>query len=152
MRIITTLALALVSGNALADDQATVLDPVIDALRQECAAFESGVLTVPDDAIQQTDLTGDGRGWVLDYGKVDCSSMASLSCGTGGCGLALVVDDHVTERLTKGWQVVDMPPYRVVLTQVHGSLCGGTNLTPCFEALVWDEAVSGFSTLTPREE
>lgn len=123
---------------------------VIDTARAECAAFEGGTLAVGAQAVQQVDLTGDGAAnWVVDTHGLDCSSAASLYCGTGGCALDLIVDGTVTETLSKGWRVLEMGPLRVVLLQVHGSDCGGTNLTPCVEARVWDAVEGRFTSLRP---
>jgi hypothetical protein len=120
----------------------------IDEARAECAAFENGVLEVAWGSVTRTDLSGDGQiDHVLDLGTLNCSSMASLYCGTGGCSVLFVVGDVVTERLSKGWSVERLGPMTVVLNQIHGSDCGGTNLNPCVEAMVWDRTEARFFTL-----
>lgn len=124
------------------------LQAEIDTARADCAAFENGELEVPWDATTRTDLTGDGtQDVVLDLGKLRCSSAASLYCGTGGCSVLFAVGDTVTRRLSKGWTVQRFGPFTVVLNQRHGSDCGGTNLRPCVEAMVWDSNDARFSTL-----
>ena len=132
--------LFLVALPALAEEPAGV-EGVIDEARARCAAFEGGTLTVTDTAIVATDLTGDGtRDAVVDGRGLRCSSAVSLFCGgTGGCEIALVAEGTVTPLLAKGWRVVDWAGDRIVLLQVHGSECGGTNLRRCYEALVWSE-------------
>lgn len=145
-----TLALIAAPLAASADDMPTALSAKLGDLRAFCADFEGGALTVPDDAISRPDLDGDGTpDWLLDEGQLSCSSMASMSCGTGGCGLTLVVNNVLTDRLSKGWQLVDFDPLTVLLVQVHGANCGGTNLTPCVEALVWDPSLQSFTTIAP---
>ncbi|WP_425091370.1 hypothetical protein [Tropicimonas sp. S265A] len=120
----------------------------LDEARGECAAFENGELTVAWDAVRRTDLTGDGQlDHVLDLQKLTCSSAASLYCGTGGCSVLFVVGDTVTERLSKGWSVERFDFLTVLLNQMHGSACGGTNLNPCVEALVWDHDENRFFSL-----
>ena len=114
----------------------------------ECSAFESGVLSLEEGAIQQADLNGDGEDdWVLDEFFFRCSTAASLFCGTGGCGVNFQIGDVLTSRLAKGWDVHAMPPLSLVLLQVHGANCGGTNINPCVEAMAWDPAELRFFSL-----
>ncbi len=123
---------------------------VLQAARADCASIDGGQLTVDDGAISRPDLTGDGApDWAFDTARLTCSSAASLYCGTGGCGVSFLVGDTLTQTLAKGWQVLAMPPLTAVLLQVHGSLCGGINPTPCLEAWVWDAERGQFSTVRP---
>ena len=142
-----TLAL-LAPGAAQAQDLPAALQAEIDTARADCAAFEDGTLEVPWGATTRTDLTGDGAmDLVLDLGQLRCSSAASLYCGTGGCSVLFAVGDTVTRRLSKGWSVERMGPLTVVLNQRHGNDCGGTNLRPCVEAMVWSPEENRFSSL-----
>ncbi|MEM1077306.1 MAG: hypothetical protein AAGI09_02160 [Pseudomonadota bacterium] len=143
------VALALLApGPALAQDLPAALQAEIDTARADCAAFENGTLDVPWGTTTRTDLTGDGTmDLVLDLGKLRCSSAASLYCGTGGCSVLFAVGDTVTRRLSKGWSVERFGPLTVVLNQRHGNDCGGTNLRPCVEAMVWSPEESRFSSL-----
>ena len=121
---------------ALASEAATA---VVDQARADCRAFEDGVLETTDEAITLIDLTGDGRpDELVDAAGFHCSS-GNLFCGTGGCPVTAIVDGAPTEFLAKGWTVVDWGPLSVLLLQVHGSACGGTNLRTCVEAVVWSE-------------
>lgn len=126
-------------------------DPINSALetaRAECAAFENGTLDIPWGTVRRTDLSGNGQmDHVLDFGRLACSSMVSMYCGTGGCSVQFVVDGTVTERLSKGWSVERFGPITVLLNQLHGANCGGTNLNPCVEAMVWDAEEKRFFTL-----
>lgn len=142
------LLLALPAAAQPVEDLPAPLQAAIDTARTDCANFESGTLEVTWGATTRTDLTGDGQpDLVLDLGKLQCSSIASLYCGTGGCSVMFAVGDTVTERLSKGWTVQRFGPLTVVLNQVHGSACGGTNLTPCVEALVWETDARRFTSL-----
>ncbi len=49
-----------------------------------------------------------------------------------------LVSDEVHSMLNKGWNIVTFGAEKVLLTQVHGSQCGGINPTPCVTASVWD--------------
>lgn len=115
---------------------------VIDQARADCAAFEGGILTVPEEAIITTDLSGDGHpDTLIDTRLISCSSAASLYCGTGGCSLFVIVGDSVTNLLVKGWRIVDWDEDRILLTAVHGYECGGTNLRWCYRAYVWSDGM-----------
>ena len=49
-----------------------------------------------------------------------------------------LVCDVIGSLLNQGWDVVDLGTNRVLLTDVHGSQCGGINPTPCVTASTWD--------------
>ena len=157
MRLVSALlTLALLPLPAAQAQDAAVVEAEVpfalaDVLAQrkhDCASFDNGTLTVQEGAFVRTDLTGEGTpDWVLDETHLLCSSAASLWCGTGGCGVNFLVDDVVTTRLAKGWEVVPFPPMTVLLVQIHGVNCGGTNLNACVEAMVWDPTEKRFYTL-----
>ena len=142
---------ALCLPSAAPAETPDAISALLAEAQQACAAFEDGVLTIGAKAIQRPDLDADGApDWVLDTGQLQCSSMASLYCGTGGCTHVFVVGGHSLDRLAKGWGVVDLPPLRVLLLQVHGADCGGTNLRRCVEALTID--ADGFQTVRPPRD
>jgi hypothetical protein len=158
--MIRLIALLVAAAPALAEDPVPASAPElpppalqveIDRAIAACAGFENGTATLEAGSLSQHDLAGDRvtDDWVFDLSHVACSSAASLYCGTGGCGLFLVVGDTITERLARGWTVTSFGSRQVVLLDVHGSLCGGVNWTPCVEALVWDEENGGFASVLP---
>ncbi|MCT8161253.1 hypothetical protein [Pseudoruegeria sp. SHC-113] len=129
------------------------LTEIIDARAADCAGFENGELAVERGAVSRVDLNGDGeRDAVLDESYLSCSSAASLFCGTGGCMVNFLIGDTVDTRLAKGWEAVLFGPFTVVLTQVHGTECGGTGVNTCVEALVWDEERKAFNTVSDALE
>ena len=73
----------------------------------------------------------------LDEFRLGCSTAASLFCGTGGCTTTFKVGDSVMTLLNKGWDLALMNTGPVLLAQIHGSDCGGTNLNRCVVALTW---------------
>jgi hypothetical protein len=106
---------------------------------ETCADFENGVLDVAWGAVRRIDLDGDRQlDWALDESGLACSSAASLFCGTGGCMTHFVIGDAIHSHLTRGWDLVWLRASRVLLSDVHGSRCGGINPTPCVVASVWD--------------
>lgn len=145
--------LALLWPAALcAEELPQAVQGAIDDARADCESFEAGDFSFEPEAIIKTPLTQTADGWLVDETHMRCSSAASMYCGTGGCGLFLIVGDHITERLAKAWSIVDFYDRPVVLLDVHGSLCGGINPTPCVEALIWDDEASVFTTLAPRDQ
>lgn len=151
-----SLAVAVVLMGAVAvqaDPVPAAVNAVLEDARADCESFEAGDFSLQDAAVEQRDLTGDGQmDWIIDSSLMGCSSAASMYCGTGGCELTLVVGAHITERLAHGWALASFNDRPVLLLDVHGSLCGGINPTPCIEALIWDDEPQQFSTLAPRPE
>lgn len=115
------------------------LQEKVNLAQKACADFKNGDFVMEWGAVARVDLDGDLRpDWVLNEVSFACSSAASLYCGTGGCTSHFLVDDVLGSVLNQGWGVVDLGPYRVLLTDVHGSQCGGINPTPCVTASIWD--------------
>lgn len=86
----------------------------------------------------KVDLTGDGRDdYIIDFHETECVGRAAFFCGTGGCGLLILValrggalrkvfDDRVREyEILSGRGASDI---RFVL---HGSYCGGHGSPSC---------------------
>jgi hypothetical protein len=119
-----------------------LLQEKVDQARQACSDFENGQFALEWGAVTRVDLDGDLQpDWVLNERFFACSSAVSLYCGTGGCMSHFLVGDVLASVLNQGWDVVDLGPHRVLLTDVHGSQCGGINPTPCVTASIWDAEV-----------
>jgi hypothetical protein len=128
---------------------ASPVDDVLEEARENCARFEDGTFE-PRDAVQPVDLTGDGvPEMVVDESRFSCSSAASMYCGTGGCMVRAIVGDQTFSWLAKGWTVVDWAGDQILLMQIHGANCGGTNLRRCYEAVVWTD--DHFASVRPTE-
>lgn len=111
----------------------------VDLAKKACEELDNGEFYLEWGAVEKVDLDGDlYSDWVLNEFGFTCSTAASLYCGTGGCTSHFLVIDEVHSLLNKGWDVVTFGAERVLLTQVHGSQCGGINPTPCVTASVWD--------------
>ena len=109
------------------------------AARHACEDVENGEFALEWGAVTRTDLDGDlSPDWVLDESAYACSTAVSLFCSTGGCMSHFLVGDVVASFRNQGWTVLTFGRNRVLLTDVHGSDCGGINPTPCFIARVWD--------------
>lgn len=67
--------------------------PEVDAIIAEGSALCDGTFTSGPDAVTQVDLDGDGSpDWVVDSGAFQCSTSATLYCGTQGCGVDTLID------------------------------------------------------------
>lgn len=131
---------------ATAETPAAIQD-LLDRAAADCAGFENGTLHIGKDALARIDLGTAEPGWALDTLHLSCSSAASLFCGTGGCTVRFAAGPHSTDVLSKGWAVVDFGDRRVVVSQVHGANCGGTNLNFCALAVTLDD--EGFQSVAP---
>ena len=110
----------------------------VTAARQVCADVENGEFALEWGAVTRTDLDGDlSPDWVLDESAYACSTAVSLFCSTGGCVSHFLVGDVVGSFRNQGWTVLTFGRNRVLLTDVHGSDCGGISPTPCFVARAW---------------
>ncbi len=117
----------------------TGLRAKVEIAKKSCEAFDNGEFSLEWGAVERVDLDGDlYRDWVLNEFGFACSSAASLYCGTGGCMSHFLVGDDFHSLLNKGWDIATFGAEKVLLTQVHGSQCGGINPTPCVTASVWD--------------
>lgn len=111
----------------------------VETAQQACTEFQSGTFGLEFGAVKRVDLDGDLQpDWVLDESGFSCSSAASLYCGTGGCMSHFLVGESLASQFNQGWDMTQLGPFRVLLTDVHGSQCGGINPTPCVVASVWD--------------
>jgi len=136
MRSLVILLALMAPGVALAGPA----DDVLARAAADCAGFENGVFTAAEDAVQAVDLTGDGvPETVVDAGKFQCSSAASLYGGSGGTWLTVVVDGKAQDFLAQAWTVTDFAGAKVLLLYHNGVDCGGIGVDPCVEALVWGD-------------
>jgi hypothetical protein len=145
------VVLAILPPALHAQDLSELPEPLVakvTAARKACADFNDGQFALEWGAVVRTDLDGDFRlDWVLNDSGFACSSAVSLYCGTGGCVSHFMVGDTVTSLLNQGWEVVTFGRYRVLLTEVHGSRCGGINPTPCVESLTWDPEAKAWQAI-----
>ena len=133
------LALTTPAWTADVTDLPEFLQEKVEAARQACADLDNGDFYLEWEAVDRVDLDGDLHlDWVLNERGFACSTAASLYCGTGGCMSHFLVQDIIYSLFNQGWGLADLGPHKVVLADVHGSQCGGINLTPCATASIWD--------------
>lgn len=98
MRI--ALALLLLATPAFAQDW----PPEVAAIVEESSASCDGSFTAGPEAVSQVDVNGDGTAdWVIDSGAFQCSTAASLYCGTQGCGVDTLVDGIRASFILHDW-------------------------------------------------
>jgi len=153
MRLAQFCAALILTGFAARADvlEYHSVDEILETGRESCTFFDNGEFSLEEGAITEIDLDGDGApDKVVMESRFECSTAASLYCGTGGCMTHLVVGDQVYSRLAKGWKSVEWAGDTIILLALHGSECGGTNLRRCYEAITWSEG--GFKSVrTPPD-
>lgn len=153
--VLACVALAFVPMALPAHDLAGLPAPLVakvTAARQACESFDNGEFALEWGAVTRPDLDGDLHpDWVLNESGFACSTAVSLYCGTGGCVSHFLVGNVLTSLLNQGWELVTIGGNRVLLTDVHGSRCGGINPTPCFLAHIWDAEAKAWRTVTEPE-
>jgi hypothetical protein len=131
--VLAVAALSLSGGPVAADPVADILS----AADADCAGFENGVFG-PGDAVTEVDLDGmPPVDRVVDTSEFSCSTMASMTCGSGGCTLYAVVGDDTWEFQAEGWRMIDWGGRPILLIARDGGWCGGVGAQLCFEAVTW---------------
>lgn len=153
--VVATVALAVLPLALHAQDLTGLPAPLVEkvtAARQACASFDNGQFALEWGAVARPDLDGDLHpDWVLNESGFSCSTAVSLYCGTGGCVSHFLVGNVLTSLLNQGWELATIGGNRVLLTDVHGSRCGGIDPTPCFLAHIWDAEAKAWRTVTEPE-
>jgi len=155
-RLIATAVLAFMPTAANALDLTglpAALAEKVTVARQACADNGNGEFALEWGAVTRTDLDGDlNPDWVLDESAYACSTAVSMFCSTGGCVSHFLVGDVVASFLNQGWTVLTFGRNPVLLTDVHGTDCGGINPTPCFVARAWDPDAKVWRSVEARTE
>jgi hypothetical protein len=151
---IAALATVPLAANALdLTGLPAALAEKVTLARQACADVKNGEFALEWGAVTRTDLDGDlSPDWVLDESAYACSTAVSMFCSTGGCMSHFLVGDVVASFRNQGWTVLMFGRNRVLLTDVHGTDCGGINPTPCFVARAWDPEAKLWRSVEARKE
>lgn len=150
----SVLAILPLAGNTrdLAGLPAALAEKVA-AARQACADVRNGEFALEWGAVTRTDLDGDlSPDWVLDESAYACSAAVSLFCSTGGCMSHFLIGDTLASFRNQGWTAITFGRHRVLLTDVHGTECGGNSPTPCVIARIWDRAAKAWRSVEARSE
>jgi hypothetical protein len=152
--LITALTTLPLAANALdLTGLPAALAQQVTAARQACADNGNGEFALEWGAVTRTDLDGDlSPDWVLDESAYACSTAVSMFGSTGGCVSHFLVGDVIASFRNQGWTVRTFGRNRVLLTDVHGTNCGGNSPTPCFVARAWDPEAKVWQSVEPRKE
>ena len=145
------------------------IDLIIQDYNRSCHAEQSDVPRIDEDPIEpsymlvtldpvniyEIQIDGSGSTATVLYPSFHCKNFGYGSCGTGGCGFFLIVDDQVFFR-SGGFEphsAIIQNAYgtdAVVVYGVHGGGCddakgrGGAGVDPCYGAAAWDENAKTF--------
>ena len=116
---------------------------LLDSYEKECEEHNNGTLKVPESAVSDTDLTGDGKKNTVIYShRLDCSSETSIWSDSGGGIISLIVDKHVSQFHARS-MVISYPFGKggtpIIIFEVHGAYCNRPGSTPCVLATVWGD-------------
>jgi hypothetical protein len=110
----------------------------------ECRDAEGGKVTFAPDTVRTLDLTGDGRpDYIVDFKDTTCEERESLYCGTGGCGLDILValpDGTLRTVFSMRVRQYDILPARgarrrptTIRFALHGTYCGRSGNPSCIK-------------------
>ena len=106
----------------------TRLKSLIDEGAKEC----DGDFSMNSEAIHVFELNNTGESLtVLDEAEFECSSSASMYCGSGGCRVHFLLNEDSISGQVQGWEYIDGQ----VLLGLHGSACDQVGTEPCYKKL-----------------
>ena len=166
--IILTALLPTTASSQNTNVQASI-DLIIQDYNGSCHAEQSDVPSIDEDPIEPTDMLvtldpvniyeiqidGAGSTATVLYPSFHCKNFGYGSCGTGGCGFFLIVDDQVFFRSggSEPHSAIIQNAYgtdAVIVYGIHGGGCddaqgrGGAGVAPCYGAAAWDENAKTF--------
>jgi hypothetical protein len=105
---------------------------------KECADYEDGKTTVNPGFVRKLDLTGNKRAdYIVDQGKLKCSSFESAFCGTGGCHHLIYVTTksgelkQVFSGMVRGYKISKGAGAKTITFHLHGGFCGQGGYYDC---------------------
>lgn len=120
------------------------IEALLEYARQECKAAEGTKTTFGENTVRKIDLTGDGRAdYIISMEDAKCEGLESLYCGTGGCGLQILVaqpngtlvsvfDMRVRNyKILPGKSAKDGP--KRIQFELHGMYCGRSGVPSCYK-------------------
>jgi hypothetical protein len=112
--------------------------------RKECLSVGGKSMTASAEAVELSDVNGDGLpDYLVDYGQFQCNGAASsnLYCGTAGCPVVAFVaapnKQYVQVSLghLRGYTVVKADNLTLLQVNLHGSACGQVGAYDCVKRL-----------------
>lgn len=89
------------------------------------------------------DINGDGvLDYIIDFGRLSCSTSGGLYCGSGGCHLEIYVSTPSGHRLAHQGPVnshqIQAGERPILILGVHGSSCGQYGAYDCRIRMTWN--------------
>lgn len=115
---------------------------LLSQYQQICRDDYNSELEISEDAVYNL-LAGKGLVQtvvVVDTSGLMCGKKTLGFCGSGGCELALLLDEKI--YIERGWSPVNIQynGHYLILIPLSGGMCGDVpNGSPCFKVLAWDE-------------
>lgn len=139
-KFLTILVFAVTATAVAAMDETTL--SLLDQYQQICKDDYNSELQISEDAVYELlagrELTKTVV--VVDTSGLMCGKKPLGFCGSGGCELALLIDDKM--YIERGWSPVNIQynGHYLILIPLSGGMCGNiSNGSPCFKVLAWDE-------------
>jgi hypothetical protein len=154
MTVIRALAAALMllgGGAAMAQsgpsfDEAAFPPEVRESLKyahDECKDAQEGAkVRFAPDTVRKLDLTGDGRDdYIVSFENTKCGDLEAVYCGTGGCGLDILValpDGKYRMVFSMRVREYEILPGaktapKTIRFALHGGYCGRSGVPSCIK-------------------
>ena len=116
--------------------EAIPIETKVELLIDEGAKWCEGDFTLTSEAIRVIELDEVGGSLtVLDEAGFECSTSASMYCGSGGCRAHFLLKADSLSIQVQGWEYSDGK----ILLGLHGSTCGQVGAEPCYKTVTVKE-------------
>lgn len=116
--------------------EAKPIETKVKLLIDEGAKWCEGDFTLTSEAIRVIELDEVGGSLtVLDEAGFECSTSASMYCGSGGCRAHFLLKADSLSIQVQGWEYSDGK----ILLGLHGFTCGQIGAQPCYKTVTLEE-------------
>lgn len=112
----------------------------LELARKECKEAEGTKTTFGKNTVRKIDLTGDGRAdYIVSMDEAKCEGWESYFCGTGGCGLEILVAlpngkyVSVFDMRVRSYNILPGKGAKRIQFELHGMYCGRSGVPSCYK-------------------
>ena len=112
----------------------------LEFARKDCKEAEGTGTTFGKNAVRAIELTGDGRAdYIVSLEGAECEGVRSHFCGTGGCGLEILVARpkgtyvSVFDMRVRSYEILPGKGAKRIRFELHGSYCGRSGVQSCYK-------------------
>lgn len=116
----------------------------LEFARKECKEAEGTKTTFGEKTVRKIDLTGDGRAdYIVSMDEAKCEGWESYFCGTGGCGLEILVAlpngkyASVFDMRVRSYKILPgkgaKQRAKRIQFELHGMYCGRSGVPSCYK-------------------